>query len=275
LRVDVDAFDFKDAAALVAQWQKRAVAVRRQFLFRAVDGVYNDILGILPSSRKTLRSSLKMQRIRGLPESVDGYVIRSTPMGAVVPKAEVESTVIYVAVKNNLMRSPPKETLLLQQYSPWTVETLPYAPDPKTSDVMSRRVSPREVLRVRRMRNRDRTTWRREMIAAGIRLPPVGVRPRMADPEAIPDTAFESLRLEFGLGGEPAKPHWRKAILKLALRGGTGMIARKREFTRAMTDLSYRAWERWPKRVNGFATLAESKRYVPFQKRLGLRVGGR
>lgn len=273
MRLEVDTSELKEAVDLVAQWQKRAVAVRRQFLYRAVDGVYDDIMGILPSGRKELRRSLKMQRIRGLPEAVDGYVIRSIPKGAAVAKAETEYTVIYVASKTGLMKPVPAETKLLEDYSPWTAETLPYAPDPKTADVISRRVSPREVTRVRRMRRADKPTWRREMIKAGIKMPGIGLTPAKRETPAVPDTAFESLRLEFGLGGEPAKPHWRRAILKLALRGGTGMIARKREFTRAMTDLSYRSWERWPLNVVGFSTVAAAKRYVPFQKRLGLRVG--
>jgi hypothetical protein len=275
VRIEVNTTQFKEAAALVSQWRERAKAVRQQFLYRAVTGVYDDVLGYLPSDRKELRDSLRMQRIRGLPDNVDGYVIRSVAKRRAVAREDVDNTVIYVAVKDNLMRPPPKETLLLQKYSPWTMETLPYAPDPKTADVMSRKVSKREVIKVRRMRTQQRVTWRREMIQAGIRLPPVGVRPIMNDPEPVPDTAFESMRLEFGLGGEPAKPHWRKAILWLAVRGGTGMIARKREFTRAMTDLEYRAWERWPKRGTGFIPVAQAKRYVPFQKRLGLRVRGR
>jgi hypothetical protein len=204
---------------------------------------------------------------------VDGYIIRSLPRGRSIAKAESENAVIYVSAKNNLMRSVPKETALLEAYSPWTLETLPYPPDPKTADVISRRVSRREVTRVRRMRLRDRPEWRRQMIKEGIRVAQPGLRPRVGDTQAVPDTAFESLRLEFGLGGEPAKPHWRKAILKLALRGGTGMIARKREFTKAMTSLSFKSWERWPKRITGFASVAEAKRYVPFQKRLGLRLG--
>ena len=238
-------------------------------------GVYDDLLGYLPSDRKELRESLRMQRIRGLPDRVDGYVIRAIPKRRAIAREATDNTVVYVAVKDNLMRSPPKETLLLQKYSPWTLETLPYAPDPKTADVVSRKVSRREVIKVRRMRTQQRATWRREMIQAGVRLSPVGVRPIMADPETTPDLAFESMRLEFGLGGEPAKPHWRRAILWLAVRGGTGMIARKREFARAMTDPGYRAWERWPRRGPGFVSVAQAKRYVPFQKRLGLRVGGR
>lgn len=270
-----DAGEFNAAYALVKQWQARARAVRKQFLYRVTDRAYHDVLNYLPSDRKELRQSLRMQSIRGLPDSVDAYVIRSTPRGQAVARADEEATVIYVAVKSNLMRAAPEATLILEEYSPWTLETLPYAPDPKTADVMTRRVSKREVNKVRRLRTRDRPKWRRRMIEAGVRGIGRGQEPRPRETSAVPDTAFESLRLEFGLGGAPSKPHWRKAILKLALRGGAGMIARKREFTRAMTDPTYRAWEMWPRRADGYASVAEARQYVPFQKRLGLRVTGR
>lgn len=273
VRININTAQFQEAHALVKQWQRRVLSVRRQFLFRAVDKVYRDILSILPSDRKELRRSMQMRRIRGLPESADGYVIRSVPKGAPIPKAEAEKTVIYVAAKTNLMRPVPIETQLLADYGPWTTDTLPYLPDPKTAAVISRRVSPREVVQVRRLRNQEKPKWRRDMLNAGIRLAPVGTQSQTADSGAVPDTAFESMRLEFGLGGEPLKPHWRKAIRKLASRSGAGMIARNREFARAMMDPSYRAWERWPRRGAGFVTAAEAKRYRPFQKRLGIRVG--
>lgn len=275
MKIEVHSAQFDEAYALVQQWQRRVRAVRRQFLYYAVQKTYDDLLGYLPSDRKELRASLRMQKIRGLPDSVDGYVIHSAPKGRAIAQAESENAVVYVAAKSNLMRSVPKETSLLEAYSPWTVDTLPYPPDQKTANVISRRVSKREVNRVRQMRLRDRPKWRREMIKDGIRVYQRGLEPKARETLTVPDTAFESLRLEFGLGGEPSKPHWRKAILKLALRGGAGMIARKREFTKAMTSLSFTAWERWPRKTVGFVTVAGAKRFVPFQQRLGLRVGRR
>jgi len=271
VKITVDTAQFHQAHLLVQEWQRRARAVRGQFLYRAVNQVHDDILGHLPPDRKELRDSLRVQTIRGLPDSANGYLIRSIPKGRGVAKAEGETTVVYVSARDHLMMAVPEETTILQDYSPWTLDTMPYAPDPKTSEVVSRRVSRREVVRVRRLRRRDRPEWSRRMVRAGIRT----VGPTVGSLAAVPDTAFESLRLEFGLGGSGSHSHWRRAILKLALRGGAGMIARKREFTRAMTDLRFSAWERWPRRTPTFATIAEARKYVPFQKRLGLQVGQR
>lgn len=272
MKVEFDSGNFQDAVALVGQWPERARAVQKQFLYRAVSKVYHDVLGLMPSDRRELRRSLRMQRIRGLSDKADGYLIRSIPKGAAVTKSEDRAVVLYVARRTGLMIPIPEATSILEKYSPWTIDTLPYAPDPKTATVISRKVSPREVVKVRKLRKRDRPAWRQEMDTAGIRTSPSIFQPRPNQVGAIPDTAFESLRLEFGLGGEPSKPHWRRAILGLARRGGTGMIARKREFTRAMTDASFQSWKAWPRKLSGFATVAEAKRYMPFQKRMGLRV---
>jgi len=272
VKIEVGTANFQEALALVKEWRKRAVAVRKQFLYRATNKAYNDLLNALPASRRELRRSLRVQGIRGLPDNVDGYVICATPRGRTIAKAEEENTVIYVAVKAHLMEAAPEETIILQEFGPWTLDTIPYAPDERTANVISRRVSPREVIRVRKLRRGDRPELRKRMRKAGVRGVGAGFTAKPREVAAIPDAAFESLRLEFGLGGEPAKPHWGKAILKLALRGGTGMIARKREFTRAMTDLNYQAWKMWPKPVSGYTTIAQAKQYVPFQKRLGFRI---
>jgi len=268
--IKVDTSEFEKARALVKQWPKRSKAVRKQFLRRAVQGTFEDLTTLLPLG--SIKKSLDVRAIRGLPDGAEGYVIRSVPRGRAIPKQDNEVEVIYVAAKKKLMKAVPEETKLLEEYSPWTTDTLPYAPDNKTADVVSRRVSRREVVRVRKLRKKDKPEWRRRMVAAGIRFDKSAFTPKPRLVQAVADVAFESLRLEFGLGGAPSKPHWRKSILKLAQRGRAGMIARKREFVKAMTDSTYRGWEVWLKPVGRYVTINEARRYVPFQKRLGIRV---
>ena len=275
MRIEIDRSEFDAARELVEEWQRRSQAVRSQFLYRATFKVYRDIMGVLPTDRDDLRKSLKVQRIR-LPAVYNGYVIRSDSPGATVTEDQATSSVIYVAVKPHLMRRVPKETRILADHSPWTLETLPYPPDMKTADTISRRVSRREVDRVRRMRLKDRPVWMREIREAGLKPAGAPFQPAPQPVRTMPDVAYESLRLEFGLGDSPTKPHWRKSISKLALRGGTGMIARRPEFIRAMTSLSFRGWEAWPRPTpDGTVPVNVARSYVPFQKRLGLRVGRR
>jgi len=269
----VDSREFDSAYALVRAWRKRARAVRSQFLYRSVDCVYKDVLKNIPSDRDELRKSLRVQRIQGLSDAVDGYCIRAIPSRTVVKREDAEDVVVYVSAKNNLLYKVPEATLILQEFSPWTLDTLPYPPDAKTSDVISRKVSRREVVKVRKLRRRDRSVWRRRIVAAGLRMRDKGALVGKDRPEAVSDVAFESMRLEFGLGDSPAKSHWRKGILRLAKGGGIGMISRRREFVRSMTDLSFSAWKRWPVRVGDVVSVSVAKHLVSFQDRLGLRLG--
>ena len=93
--------------------------------------------------------------------------------------------------------------------------------------------------------------------------------------KAVPDVAYDSLRLEFGLGGMPSKPHWRPAILKLASGGLTGMIRTNREISQTMTDPTYQGWRNWrPQGVAGTISISQAGRYTPFQNVLGIQLGG-
>jgi len=272
VKIVVDTKEFDKACALVQEWERRARAVRRQFLYYAARDLYNDVLSFMPADRKTLRQSMVLESVRGLPDSEDAYVIRSVSRGRKVTEDNADTSAIYISAKTNLMERVPEATLILQEFSPWTLDTIPYTPDSKTAESISRRVSPREITRIRKLRKRDRPVWRRRMKKEGIREMGTNFEPRPRGMITVPDTAFESLRLEFGIGGSPSKPHWRKAILKLVLRGAPGMISKKPEFVRAMMDPKFHAWEMWPKHTSGYVSTAVAKRYVPFQKRLGIRV---
>lgn len=272
MKLTIDRVQFDNRRALVREWKARARAVRKQFLYRATMMVFDDLTKSIPSDHRDLKKSLGIARVTGLPDTVSAYLIRSVPRGFIIQEASASTTVLYVTPKTNLMQPIPKIVKILEEYSPWTTETLPVQPDPKIADITSRRVSERVVEKVRRLRERDRPAWRRKLNEAGVRdtrkEQVVRATRRM---RATPDMAFESFRLEFGLG-VGARPHWRPAILKLASRGGAGMIARKREFTRAMTDLGYMGWKIWPNPITTQATVPELKKYVPFQKKLGILV---
>lgn len=272
MKVEIKSASLAKIVLLSKEWRLRARAIERRFLKRAVDKVRDDLLEYLPSDRKELRDSFRIDRIRGLDDDESGYVIRSVSNPVRVVRNSKEDIVVYVAVKSNLMRPAPTAMTILADYSPWTLETLPYPPDPKTADIISRRVSRREVTKVTKARRRDLPAVRRLLKSAGIRMGDLRASTRAQGVLSMPDTAFESLRLEFGLGGVPSKPHWRKAILKLALRGGVGRIAKKKEFCRALLDPSFQRWRQWLLQKGRGVSSAQARKYVPFQKRLGLHV---
>jgi hypothetical protein len=261
-----------DNLQVVAEWSARARAVSRQFTYYAAQAVYDELQNRIPKEAKKLRKSLQLSRVQGLKDAETGFVIRSIPRGVQVAAADVPSTLIYVSAKKGFRRIP-KAVKILEEHSPWTVDLMPIQPDPKTANIVSRKVNPKAVEKVKRMRTRDRAVWRRKLNEAGLRETRKDTQLKVnRQMRAIPDVAFDSIRLEFGIGGIGSKPHWRPAILKLASGGGAGMIAKKQEFVRAMTSPSFQAWRNWPTKVSGRVSAMDLVRYVPFEKKLGLRI---
>ena len=265
--------DVEAVSKLVQQWPARARALMRMTAYMAARGVYRGVKAKIPAQHGELRKAIRLSRIVGLPDSAQGYAVHAIAKGRSIPTSDEPTTVMYVSAKTNLMTKVPRSVRILEEHGPWTVDTLPYQPDLKFATVVSRKANPRTVAKVRRMRHRDRAVWRRKMNDAGLREIRKGARlqanRRM---KSVPDVAFESVRLEFGLGGAASHPHWRPAILKLAVRGLTGMIARNPQFSKAMNDPSYSGWMSWPPPVSTRVTTMQVLTYVPFQRKLGIRV---
>lgn len=270
--------DKKNASTmqLVGELSARMRAVQRMLPYFASAHTLDHVREKVPQGAKDLKKALRISRIKGLPDNQTGYVIHAVPRGKATKRSEEESTVLYVSPKSNLLRPVPKSVRILEEHSPWTVDTLPFQPEVRTSVVVSRSVNPRVVAKVREDRQRDRPIWRRKMVEAGLRETRKDKRIRRNRAlKAIPDVAYDSLRLEFGLGGMPSKPHWRPAILKLASGGLAGMIRSNREISRTMTDPNYQTWRSWkPSELKGTVSILQAMRYVPFQHVLGIRLGG-
>lgn len=262
----------RNALKLTQEWPLRARAVRNRFLSLVVTEIYEDLLGNIPDDHSDLRGSLGISRITGLPDSAFGLVIHSRVKWSRLDKSSIDTCVLYVSAKSKLLQRVPPEIRVLEEFSPWTVDTLPFQPDAKVATVVSRKVRPSTVGRVRGERIRDRRKWVRQLNQLGIRetrkdkrLPERGVR-------AVSDLEFESVRLEFGLGGSKAVPHWRPAILQVNSRGGIGTITRRREFGKAFLSAGFGGWRPWLKAHYPRAAMRRVLRYRSFQKKLGIRA---
>jgi hypothetical protein len=171
------------------------------------------------------------------------------------------------------MRHVPPAIEVLERYNPWTIDTLPFQPERSEAMIISRKVDRREADRVSKLRKRDTPQWRAELDRAGVRnikkdrqiKPPKSVK-------TIPDVAFEALRLEFGLGGVKGHAHWRPAILRLVHGGVKHEVRHKKDYAKTLTSLKFRGWKKWPTRTRHKIRIAEAQKYVPFQKKLGIRV---
>jgi hypothetical protein len=273
VRGSVQAVGLKKLLRLVGEWRERGEALQKQFVYRATAWARHELLDHIPSDHDVLRESLQISKVTGTPKAEPAYAIeamaRSLSLGAV----DVGKILLYVHAKPHQLRVLPPEVQVLIDYGPWTAATLPFKPDPKIAVVVSRSAGPRSVQKVESARLRDRRVWKRLLEQRGIRVKPMAQQLQLnSQVRALPDVALESAKLEFGLGGVTAQPHWRPTIAKLASRRGTGIITRRREFVKAMTSVGFNAWKLWPKKVPRRIRLSAARKFVPFQKRLGVRI---
>ena len=110
---------------------------RRQAMLRAVPyviamDVLNGIRSRLPNTTeyRAYRESLKIAEIKGMKEGkFGGFSIFADSKARRVKKVDRSKTVIYIRAKETRMDRPPEDVKILEDYGPWTVDTLPFWPD--------------------------------------------------------------------------------------------------------------------------------------------------
>jgi hypothetical protein len=146
---------------------------------------------------------------------------------------------------------------------------------PKRQDalVISRRVSKHEADRITKARMKDRPKWRHELNRYGHREIKKDRRLNISKKvHALPDVAFEALRMEFGLGGVKPKPHWRPSIRKLIAIGFKSMLRRDPRLKQTFLRPGFQGWKHWPPKTKHKVRMAEARNYLPFQRKLGIRI---
>lgn len=269
IRIELDP-KFRKAAELVREWPARTSRFRRVVPYLAAHYVRDKILEFLPTQDDLApyRSAIEVVGVSG--GAV--YAVRVSARKRRVKKVDIPRTVLYVQANKRLSRTLP-EIAVLEQYSPWTVQTLPFTPKRSEALVVSRKVSRREVERIAKARMRDQQEWQKALSKAGRR--EVRKDKRLDIPKkvhALPDVAFEALRLEFGLGGVKGQPHWKPAIRDFLSSGLKGMLRQDRRLVHLFTKKSFTAWKRWPPRTATKIRMGELRNYLPFQKKLGIRA---
>lgn len=264
----------KAVQKLVKEWNVRFDRFKKLVPHLAAKYVRKQILEKTPKTEEwaPYRNSLEIGRVAGTPAGVSAAILRSNVRHRRVRRLDGPKTVLYVQPKRQLRRVRP-EIQILQKYSPWTLQTLPYMPKRSEAVVISRKVSKREVAYVAKARQKDRKLWRRALDKAGKREVQKGRKSLLSKSiKTIPDIAFEALRLEFGWGGVKPTPHWRPAIRRLITIGFKAMLRREPKLKRALTQLRFREWKKWPPKTRHKIRMSEIRNYLPFQRKLGIRI---
>lgn len=247
---------------------KRAEAMQRYFVYQMAEQLRVGVQKRLPSGAEyaALRDSFEV--VRG--NSVEPiYAVRSAPVEEAASKLDAKKTVIYVKAKTAAGFRIPPDVLVLEAYSPWTLDTLPFRPSARHATFVHRRVSEREVDRVRKARIREKPKWRRELFAKGAREKGSSRKLDLSRVRSVPDTAFSSLNLEFGMGTKSA-PHWRPALAGIRRGMAAKKVTESVPYQRALSDPKFRAWRQWKRLGETKVALSELAKYQAFQDRLGL-----
>jgi hypothetical protein len=108
-----------------------------------------------------------------------------------------------------LSNGDSERAALLEQFSPWPPDLMPYVPGPSEAQLVSRLASSAE-LEERATALKEDKDLKKRMQELGLSFPQA---PRGAlDAPVREDLAWLVLRHEFGLGGLPAAAHWRPSL---------------------------------------------------------------
>lgn len=250
---------------------ERTQALVRDFSYLLAAKVKAELLEEVPRGRewKTYRKSLRLGRVDGLTADRGAFVVYSKAVRRTVREKDAAEVALYVRPRRRAKVSEGVQ--VLARFSPWTIATLPFAPDAREAALVSRKVRKREVQRLTKLREHDRRYWEKELHR--LRVP-------VADPKAmrrvfgkgvatLPDLAFEALRIELGLSGRKDKPHWRPVLKKV--RGYVRGILLDKRLQKTWQDPSFEAWQKGlGSQVRGMS-LRRAKGYAAFQRALRVR----
>lgn len=223
--------------------------------------VYTDLVTRLPNEAGELKKAARVAEVKGEPFAFAVYLHSQRQT---VLESDKDRVILSVAKKRGAFRVP--ETIsILEDFSPWTLDTIPVSPDPRFATVTQRRVSARVVEQVRKDRKRDRKQWR-PAFAAVVSAGKLAKREQI---EAVSDLLLQSVLYEFGLGGK-THPHWRPAILNNIRPEAVASLANNDQTLRkVLSDPGYEGYKAWPRLPNQIAPNVVDT-FHQFQKKLGI-----
>lgn len=259
------------ALKVALQQRERARAVMRMSTYVTADQTYYGVVGRIPAGPKWNQYRKQIQLARfGSEKGAKAYAVYAEPK-AHNRTFDTAKTVMYVKPKKNFLGKVRKEVLVLAKYSPWTAETLPFSPQKNEAVIVIRKVTKHEMQAISKKREEDRPKWRKELAEAGVRTINLTKKLPELKTQVVQDLAFDALRLEFGYGGAKPAPHWRPGAQE-ALAYTKRLLKRRSIFSKALTDPTYRAWRKWPPRVESSIKIGTLKSIQKFSKRLKIRV---
>lgn len=274
LKFEIDKASIK-SPEIVKTWNERTRKLLKMIPYLAAEFVLREIRSRLPRTEemRAYKQALEAAQVLGVPDNEPVTAVRLNQFHRRIRKIRPDRNVLYVKPREHSIKKTKPEVLVLERFSPWTFDTIPFVPEKADATLISRKVSVIEVRMIAKKRKTDKVKWRRELASTGWKpsREKEDVKPKRKS-KAIPDIVFQVLRMEFGLGDERSVPHWRPSIRLLTRSGIRRIIRQVRGLNRLFTDPSFRQWEKWPPRTANRVRLQEARGYAAFQRKLGVRV---
>ncbi len=248
------------AFALAGSLEERVKAIIKHFPVEMAWQMLAYLDAMAPKDMDDYPALLAVRRFK-VPniDSVAGVVAPGRAHGQKLTRSDVPRTVLFIRPRMVSGRAVDPAAVLLSEYNPWTMGTLPYEPSKLAATIMSRRVRANEVAEIERRRTLDRMVVDRQVRELG--KIPARKDPVLLERRVIRDLAFEILRREYGLGDAPHVAHWRPAV---RLARGTLVKRVLKTYLRWLAVPSEQRWRRKP--MGPFGNPKEVKRFAGFQK---------
>lgn len=244
--------------SLPGRYARLTQQVARTAAVRALDDIYR----LLPdrAAYRVYRRSLRLVGVMGMPGT---WGVQADPRAAGVKKLDAQKTAIYIKPRPG--GRAPAFVYVLRKWGPWTVETIPFIPERNVCLVEYRRVTRGFVVSVAARNRTQKRLWQHTLGQVGKKTSSAQLSAVPPKVGKVPDFALDALRLEFGLNGVRAIPHWGPALGNLA-RGGLRAISTEEHLLRLL-NAADQSWKLPPPRE---ATISQSDAadLTFFQKRL-------
>ena len=209
-----------NATRLLKNYPERLAYVRRQLMKDMAEMLYSYLMMTIPDSDefRIYRESIRVVEITGLKKSVAFAVVsdRNAVKLEDMSVDEAMQTVVYIQYKGS--DEPPALISLVMQTNPWPVELVPNGLDPKTTELIHRRVSDAEYKHVRQI-TMEFISDNRDIIkgSGGSWGKADEGQQKGMEMKSLPDFMWLALRAEFGINA-PSRPHWKKSVRAVTSR---------------------------------------------------------
>ena len=266
MTIGVNKKDLKVLKRYVKEFSERFKNTSSQLALEIAQDYYDNLQQFVPAKKEyaDYRKSLVLGRVTGDGSSYAVYVEPKREKKSAVSST---SSIIIIKAKHPKKRES-RSIRILEKYSPWTQDTLPFTPTSSQAEVTIKKSTVKEVRDTSKKRNKDRQKWIRELRAVGVSKLSKQ-EPMKAIPKQVSSGSLLALSLEFGLGGTKMVAHWRPAQRRVA--DSVKRLKKDKRFIRAFGDPKFYDWKSWPEKISGKIDANAVKDFKDFEKKIKIK----